>query len=285
MRRSLLLAFAVVVACTAASSHSRADVVDDCIAQNERAIELRKGLKLLDARKASAACAVSACGEEIQRACTQRVDEIIAALPSVVLEVKDAMGTDVADAVISLDGATLERAAVVAAITLDPGEHVVSVSAPGMRTTEQRLLVREGEKLRRERLVLVAAAAEPKPSPTTPAPPSEALARRATWATISGWAGVGVGAAALSVGAVFGIVAKSKSDQSNQEGRCTGNACDPDGKALRLDALDAARTSTVAVVAGGALTAVGISVLLFGPKETRAAVLAGPGSIAVRAGF
>jgi len=67
----------------------------------------------------------------------------------------------------------------------------------------------------------------------------------------------------VALGAVFGLGAKSKLNQSNQDGHCDAkDTCDPTGLSLRSDASNAATLSTVMFAVGGVAIAAG-AVLYF----------------------
>ena len=73
-----------------------------------------------------------------------------------------------------------------------------------------------------------------------------------------------VGLAGIVLGAVYGLSAQSKNDDSKSH--CTGNVCDQTGKDLRDSALSRAGISTVSFIAGGALLAAGLVLVLRAPS-------------------
>jgi hypothetical protein len=73
---------------------------------------------------------------------------------------------------------------------------------------------------------------------------------------------LGAGLVAAGAGTYFGFDAISKNNAS-QTG-CVGNACPPDAKRTRLDALWAGDASTVAFVASGVLLAGGLVMYIGG---------------------
>ena len=82
-----------------------------------------------------------------------------------------------------------------------------------------------------------------------------------------------VGAAAVVVGSVFGLQAKTWADASNKECDAADmNVCSPHGKALRDEALRKADISTIAFVSGGALLGAGLYFWLTAPAGTTAAL-------------
>lgn len=81
-----------------------------------------------------------------------------------------------------------------------------------------------------------------------------------TWGFVTG----GVGLGAIVVGAVLGLVAKSKNDDASRS--CVGQACtDPRALALTDQAAGFATAADVAFVAGGVLVAGGLTLVLLSP--------------------
>jgi hypothetical protein len=88
---------------------------------------------------------------------------------------------------------------------------------------------------------------------------------------------VGAGVVGVGLGAFFGLRAQSKNDDSlalcrpDDPSRCTA-----EGKSLRDDAAGAATVSTIGFVAGGALLAGGVVLLLTAPGAEEPRVAARP---------
>lgn len=130
-----------------------------------------------------------------------------------------------------------------------------------------------------------AASQSPEPRPTEPdAHPSPsayaAIDARPAGGDARRWIGIGIagaGVVGLAVGTAFGTIALSDVARSNQgpcgaDGRCTSA-----GLALRGQAVDAARISTLGFVAGGAALATGITLCVTAPRsDVKAAVIATP---------
>jgi hypothetical protein len=85
--------------------------------------------------------------------------------------------------------------------------------------------------------------------------------------------GVGVGAAGLAVGAIFGLTAMSKANEATNDG-CHGSICTGNGsptlaaqgvKASK-DGLTDATISTAGFIAGGVLAAAGVVLVLTAPS-------------------
>jgi hypothetical protein len=171
---------------------------------------------------------------------------------------------------------------------VDPGAHVVVVSATGhkVRTFDTRADA-EGQAATVQIDTLDEAIAatppptvEPTPSPinapgptTTPLPAlssSDGRPRSDVGASRR-WIGVGVGGLGIvgvGVGSIFGILAKSKLDESNggTNPPCgANNRCTPTGLSLRKDADGAAGVANIAFAAGGVALAAGVVLYLTAP--------------------
>ena len=167
----------------------------------------------------------------------------------------------------------------------DPGAEPERVRAANTRLAELRELE-------------VAAAEKPTPA-STPAVTSGAAASQEerrlppakdesglTGLQMAGLVTGVVGIGGIAVGAVFGLSAKSDADVANKD--CNGNDCSTQrGVDAAKDASSKATISTVAFVAGGALTALGTILLVSGSRapaerdtaSVRLVPYAGPGSL------
>jgi hypothetical protein len=178
------------------------------------------------------------------------------------------------------DGAAVSSEEWGLAVPVDPGDHVVVVASPGhVQRTFPAHVGPEAPSatVRVDRLedAAPAIASAPTPAPTpaaaTPEPaPAPASVAPADPAATRRWIGVGLAAAGVvgvALGAVFGLGAKSKLDQSNQDNHCdTKDTCDPTGLSLRSDASNAATLSTVMYALGGVAVAGGAVLYFTAPR-------------------
>ncbi len=113
-----------------------------------------------------------------------------------------------------------------------------------------------------------ASVAAPKPdgaplaplAPLGPIPPARTATPLRTWGFIAGGAGLG----ALALGAILGLVARSKNDEASRS--CVGRACsDPRALTLTDEAAGFATAANVAFVAGGVLTLGGVALVVLSP--------------------
>ncbi|MGK3960922.1 hypothetical protein WMF38_48700 [Sorangium sp. So ce118] len=200
---------------------------------------------------------------------------------------------------ITRDGVPLGQAQLGASLPVDAGEHEVVATAPGRKPWRRSTAVgADGDAVSvaipaLERELPASAPGQRGAREVTPAPGSgQRGAREVTPAPGSGQrvAGLVVGGAGLlgvGVGVFFGMNAKSKLDESNEDGHCLGNACDDIGAERRNQAWSAGNVSTVLFLAGGAALAGGVTLFLTAPAPERpsAHVALGPRGITVRGGF
>jgi hypothetical protein len=169
------------------------------------------------------------------------------------------------------DGVAVGVAAWGTAVPVDPGEHLVEVTAPGKKGWTKAVTIRTPA---REKLAIppledgpVAPRAMPLPEPS-----GHGLSAVQQTGLVFG----GLGLVAVGVGTYFGLQAIQKNSLSDQG--CTGDACDPASKQTRLEARSSGNVSTVAFVGGGALV-VGGAIMYFagdsGPGK-RSGVRAAP---------
>ena len=244
-----------------ASRVARADDLDACIAAADRAQPLRDDGRFLDARRELLLCARATCPTAIRSACTRWLADVEHRTPTVVVRARDALGNDVTDVVVSVDGAPLQSKLDGLAHPVDPGEHSFRFER-GAAKVERRVVLTEGDRARSievafdlPRAPAIPAMPAPAPSaPRLPAPPSRTAA----------WVLGGVGAALL-VGAsaawTIGLVHRSE----------LASSC-ADTHACSDNAVSRAR---VQLVVGDVLGAAGIVVLgtaLYLGLRTRVAV-------------
>jgi hypothetical protein len=189
------------------------------------------------------------------------------------------------DLVLELDEVQLGAASLGVRLPVDPGHHALRASAPGKKPAIVAVDVKADGVV--SRVVVPALAddggsaapvvvsppvASPSGSPSSspaPAPPPDAVPHGASpWRTV-GLVSAGVGVVAIGVGTAFGVIAKSKRDDSNaQPGGCVNDDCPPAAAHTRDDARSAGTTSTIFFVAGGVLAAAGVTMFLVAPSAT-----------------
>jgi hypothetical protein len=185
------------------------------------------------------------------------------------------------------DGVELSAVAFGLPLPADPGDHTITISAPGRVARAFHVELKEGER-KEVQLDLAPSATDASVPPTTPvnapviavtAPPAAITnepkpkpeepatshSSRKTLAYVVG----GFGIVGVGVGTIFGVQAISKNSASNAEGHCTADGCDTIGKSTRNEALAAARISTVAFILGGAALATGVVLFVTAPSDRK----------------
>jgi tetratricopeptide (TPR) repeat protein len=157
-------------------------------------------------------------------------------------------------------------------LPVDPGVQRVRLSAPGRRPWSGTVSVAEGPSTRHfslPELEELAPAVASEPKPPAPAPrPAPAPAAPSTYPAWLGYAAGGVGLVGLGVAGVMGYRAYDLNQQSlDQCSQLDANACTSRGDALRDDARTSGVTSTAFTIAGGALLAAGVTLVLLRPSE------------------
>jgi hypothetical protein len=243
---------------------------DQCVDANTRAQSLRREGKFGAARDQLALCMNARCPEVVQDDCTQRFDELERAQPTLVFDVKDRTGQDVLLVHVSIDGLRISEPLDGRALVVDPGEHAFTFDVPGEPTVTHRFVLKEGEKARRERIVVTAAASPTGPSEAATPKPSAAAADLSPGPTqrTTGWVLGAAGLVGIAVGAVFGALTIVDSSNARTECRSAANCSNHEQAVVDHDrAVTAGTISTVGFLAGSALLASGIVVWLTSPSR------------------
>jgi hypothetical protein len=192
--------------------------------------------------------------EERRVVAARQIEALRLSSPSLTIMVPPAApaGTEV-----TLDGKPMDRAWLQVALRVDPGDHVLTISAPGHepRSTSESLAEGQSRTITLELGRSTARAAPPPPPEPAPTPAAYA------------WGGVvgGVGLAAVVVGAITGGLALGK--RATVDEHCTDRLCDQQG----LDAAGSGKTlgdvSTATLVIGGAALVTGVVLLVVGSQE------------------
>lgn len=186
-----------------------------------------------------------------------------------------------AAAEVTLDGVEVPKALLGVSRPVDPGEHVV-VAVRGDVRREERVVLAEGES-RTITLAVKGEATEEKPPPR---PPSIADESDAGLLQTLGWIAIGVGGAGLVVGAITGGLALDK--RSSLDKVCQDKQCTPEFHP-DVDTYQTLRiVSGAGLIAGGALAAAGIVLLIVAPSaptEASVSIRVSPASLSVSGTF
>lgn len=194
-------------------------------------------------------------------------------LPRVLLQ----LPADRAIGSVEVDGEPLPDSRWYLPVFLDPGEHAVTITAPGKQRASVKFRVISSPT---EQLVSVPALADevlppPPPARPGPAPAADPDAKR----RLAGLVTMGAGAASLLVGVTFAVLAIDKRGDIGE--RCSGHLCTAEGAEVYRDAQHRATVATVATVLGVAAGGVG-AWLYFTSRPPQAGTR--PPAIGVRGG-
>jgi hypothetical protein len=200
---------------------------------------------------------------DARTAASAEADALAARIPSLLILVTGPPETAKLRA--TVDGAAIPADTVRLPRKVDPGNHVVDVSAPGFRHARVEVAAVEGQE-QRVAVSIEPSATEARSSgplqvePAIPASAEPGNGRKAI-ALVTG----GVGVASVVVGSVFGLVASSKWSSARND---CGGGCGPAAPAQgeKNTAASDATVSTVAFVVGGALAAGGVVLYLTAPS-------------------
>jgi hypothetical protein len=247
----------------------------DAAAKGQR---LRGAHQLVEAREQMRACAAAQCPAVVQTDCARWLDEVEAALPTVVVAAKNGSGVDLFDVKVSVDGKLVASKLDGQGAAMNAGPHTFHFEGADGTSVDQQVMIKEGEKNQVVSVVLGASpAAAPGPAGLPATVPETAPATSSPLRTV-GWVLGGAGMVGLGVGAVFGLVAMSDKNAAH----CVDNLCDP-GKASGIKS--AALVSDIGWIAGGVLLATGAGLVLFAPSghaESAAGTASAQGAAALR---
>ena len=220
-----------------------------CIDADTRSQSLRRNNDFQGAREQLKVCMDPRCPRMVRDDCTQRLDDLERAQPSIVFEAKDPDGADLSAVKVTVDGHAWAEKLDGTALAADAGEHEFTFEVVGQPPVTRRFILREGEKDRRETVVI----GIPKPQPAlpssviTPTPPPE---REWGVGRPIGLALGGVGLGGIAAGVVFGVLAKAAIDSQKNE-------CDPTVPTCAKPMRDAAVTDHDSAVRDGIVSDVG----------------------------
>jgi hypothetical protein len=177
-----------------------------------------------------------------------------------------------------MNDAVVPRATWELELPVDPGPQSLRLSAPGRRAWEGTVTVEKGPSTQHFTLAPLAPAAvepAPKAAPTSPRPAPEQAIESGTYPAWLGYAVAGLGLASAGVAGVMGYRAYDLNQQSlDQCSNANANACTVRGDSLRDDARGAGVVSTAFAIAGGALFAGGVTLVVLRPSKAERPSLA-----------
>jgi hypothetical protein len=212
------------------------------------------------------------------------LDALTPRIPSLVVELE---GATPEDTTVSIDGVALAAALVGERRPANPGKHSV-LGRRGADEARSEVTLAEGDQ-KSVRLVFMQKVPGTAPTPLTePAPPVDDGETSGASQRLIGWISLGAGGVGLALGSTFGVLALSKHSDLEDGGSCRGDQC------LRTvsDDVDSLRTqrtvSTVGFIAGAALAATGVVLVLTAPRDSespRSAIRLGPNAVSFEERF
>lgn len=229
---------------------------------------------------------------------TAELETLRPKIPNLTIEVKGAAARDVS---VTLDGVAVSADLVGEPQPINPGAHTIVVSRGDEQVTAQ-VSLREGETKTSVLELKSAALNAPAEAPSVASSDSPQPAQNAASSTdagpktsgmkTAGWISLGVGGAGLVLGGVTGVLALGKRSSIDESPSCEGDRCLPAERSL-ADSYNSLRTwSSVGFIAGGALAATGVVLLLTAPSTkatadqgTSAALWISPNGAGIRGKF
>jgi hypothetical protein len=255
---------ALVLACVFAAGRAPAQsAADQCIEANTAAQSLQRDGKLGAAGEQLKRCLDASCPGLVRDDCAQRLDELERIQPTIVFDVKDGEGHDLVDVKVSMDGQLFAERLAGTALAVDPGEHAFTFETPGTPPLVQRFVVKQGEKGRRERVVLGPVAGAP-PVALTPAVETESGLGTQRKVALGVF---GVGLVALGAGIAFAVEAKQKDNDA--DALCGTTCSNSEGLRLNHEARTAGNWATGAFIVSAA-TIGGATILWLTAKPSSA---------------
>jgi hypothetical protein len=161
---------------------SRADV-EQCVAEHDRARQLRLGEQWQDARTAMVNCTDERCPLAIAADCRSWLDELAKLMPTLIVVVEgEELGAPHAPPLhVELDGTSLELKDPPRPIESLPGAHRLRFQLPGQQPVEIGFSLEKGEKNHLVRLRLPASKASGAPAPAASPIPKRPVPASTYW--------------------------------------------------------------------------------------------------------
>jgi hypothetical protein len=186
-----------------------------------------------------------------------------------------------AQVVAKIDGQSVPSASLNANRPMDPGEHIVELSAPGYKVTSTKVLLKEGA----SESIALALEADPNAVATvaTPAAPvangsspentpirTITEDKAGTSNLVPAYVAWGIAGGGLLVGTIAGSIALGK--QSDLDATCVNKACPDSSKSIHDSMTSAGTISTVGFAVAGVGAVAGVILYFVGTREKEATV-------------
>jgi len=126
-----------------------ADEKQVCLGAYISAQRLRNEDKLVEAREQLLICARDVCPATLKKDCTTWAGEVEQALPSVVIDARNADGGDVIDVKVTVDGKPFADRIDGKPKSINPGVHTFHYETEGAPAMDEKVAIRAGEKMRK----------------------------------------------------------------------------------------------------------------------------------------
>ncbi|MBK7580353.1 MAG: hypothetical protein IPI67_09135 [Myxococcales bacterium] len=214
----------------------------DCVEFHEQAVAQRKAGALVHAQASFAACTAPACPGPVREECAAETRRLNGLIPTLVLAARTADGRELSRVQVLADGRPFVDTLDGRAVRLDPGAHTLRFEASGLPPVEARVLLAEGDRLRKVAVVL-GSGSNPSESKAIP--------------TLS-WVFAGVGVVGLVGFGYFGLSGLSQESDLKREG-CEPNCSRDKTDRLKRSFLLADISLAIGAVGLGAATWVFVS--------------------------
>lgn len=251
-RSSICRVFACALALGATIVPARASAnptKQECIDAINDGQDLRQAHKVVEAKTRFAVCIASSCPASLRDDCGKRLADTTAAVPTLVFEVTDARGNDLASVRVAMDGKPLVETLTGSAVEVDPGQHQFSFEddAGVVRRAQRTLIVAEGDRDRHVHIVIA-------PDHNVSGPEEKHATSDHDQRTI-GWVLGSVGVGGIAIGSIFGAIALSGGPCNSSD-----HTCATQGQKDTLSAYEV--VSTLGFIAGVAGLGVGAYLVL-----------------------
>jgi hypothetical protein len=234
-----------------------------CLAAHEEALQLKTDKKPHAAQEKLLVCAKPECPTIVRKECTEQLDVVSAAGPTVVVDALDDKGQSDAAVKVSIDGAVVADKLTGAAINVEPGEHTFDFErASDGKKMQQKVLVVEGEK--NHKVTADYQSLVPKPPPEAP-PPPPAPKKVPILAYVAG----GVAVAGFGSFAFFAIAGRGK--EGDLSSTCKPVCTDKQISPVKTDYLIGDISLGVGIVGLAAAVILALPALTSGPEKTASA--------------
>ncbi len=194
--------------------------------------------------------------------------ELSGRIPQLKVTLVAADGRSLDDPVLAIDEQIISSVLVGLNVPANPGRHVVTARAPGMREARAEVNLVEGAKEELQ-LTLVVDDTAPAPTSTPQEPPETSDSTGMTGRRKAGWILAGSGAAVLAGGAVLGILSHQQVKSARgDDALCSDDTCTDDGWTEVNQAKTKALIADIGMGVGLAAVGVGMYLIITGKRST-----------------